>query len=61
MFKEFIYPENFREGLASYLRFTGQLGKRIAGADWIRLLSEKWTPLRMDGVLPGQGWSSRGH
>lgn len=42
--KEFIYPDNFREGLASYLRFTGQLGKRIAGADWIRLLSEKWTP-----------------
>ncbi|WP_420617744.1 site-specific DNA-methyltransferase [Candidatus Poriferisocius sp.] len=31
--KEFIYPDNFREGLATYLRFTGQSdesGKRLS-------------------------------
>lgn len=65
--KEFIYPDNYREGLSSYLRFTGQSdeeGRRLtANAETAGRYHSKWLSmmyprlalarnlLRPDGVI----------
>ena len=65
--KEFIYPDNYREGLSSYLRFTGQSdeeGRRLtANAETAGRYHSKWLSmmyprlalarnlLRTDGVI----------
>lgn len=65
--KEFIYPDNYREGLSSYLRFTGQSdeeGRRLtANAETAGRYHSKWLSmiyprlalarnlLRSDGVI----------
>ena len=44
--KEFIYPDNFREGLADYLRFSGQTDdegfKLLANAETDGRFHSKW-------------------
>ncbi len=65
--KEFIYPDNFREGLASYLRFTGQSdeqGQKLSAntetsgryhSNWLSMMYPRLALarnlLRPDGVI----------
>ena len=65
--KEFIYPDNYREGLASYLRFTGQTdeaGQKLSAnaetsgryhSNWLSMMYPRLALarnlLRSDGVI----------
>ena len=65
--REFIYPDNFREGLASYLRFTGQadeLGRKLSAnaetsgryhSNWLSMMYPRLALarnlLRSDGTI----------
>ena len=62
--KEFIYPDNFREGLADYLRYSGQIDeeglKLTANAETDGRYHSKWLSMMYPRLVSRPQSSARG-